>query len=59
MNTEAKLINVRDLAVFLSVAPDTIYRLTQDGKIPFFRVGRYLRFDLDKVLEAMSYGESA
>lgn len=54
--SEPKLINVRELASVLGVTPDTIYRLTKQGEIPCYRVGRHVRYDLDQVLAHMSLG---
>lgn len=38
------VMNVNEVAVYLRVAPATIYRLAQQGKIPCGKVGRAWRF---------------
>lgn len=51
---ERKLIGVNELAEALSVPPSWIYsrtRLKDDGQIPHIRVGKYVRFNIDDVME--------
>jgi len=43
---------VKTGAVF-DVHPETLRRLYRAGRIPGYKVGRYLRFDLDEVREAL------
>ena len=40
----SELMTVDELAEYLSVTPDTIYRKVRTGEIPSIRVGRLLRF---------------
>ena len=42
-----------ELARALDVGHDTIGRLVREGRIPYLRVGRQLRFILDDVLTAL------
>ena len=46
------LLSVKELAFEFGVSDDTIRRAVWRGIIPFFRIGRVLRFDLEAVLEA-------
>lgn len=39
-----QVMNVNEVADYLRVAPATIYRLAQQGKIPCGKVGRAWRF---------------
>jgi len=48
------LIGVKELAKFLSIPPSWIYSKTRvkgQNTIPCLRVGKYLRFNLDAVME--------
>ncbi|WDP91077.1 MAG: helix-turn-helix domain-containing protein [Desulfobacter sp.] len=54
MGNQNPLINVDELAAFLNVPKSKIYSLTrQKGKdsIPRYKIGRYVRFKLNEVLE--------
>jgi excisionase family DNA binding protein len=42
--TTPSVMNVEEVALYLRVAPATIYRLAQQGKIPGGKVGRAWRF---------------
>lgn len=48
----ANLVGVKKLAALLDVPPSWIYQQTRLGPktIPFIRIGKYLRFDLDEVI---------
>ena len=43
-----------EVAEHLKVNRDTIYELAGKGQIPFFRIGRYLRFDRDAIEKWMT-----
>jgi excisionase family DNA binding protein len=50
----SKLLTMLEMANKLSVRPGWIYsrtRLNTDGRIPHLKVGKYLRFEEDKVME--------
>ena len=44
-----QLIDVQGLARYLAVAPDTVYTMVSQRRIPFVKVGRLLRFDLKTI----------
>ncbi len=46
-----KLLSVEELAEYLNVRKSWIYDRTYRNEIPHFKMGRLVRFDLDKVLE--------
>lgn len=46
-STSTPLATVADVAKFLSVSEHWVHRQVEHDRIPFFKVGRYLRFDLD------------
>jgi excisionase family DNA binding protein len=58
MATIKEWFKVEEAAEYLSVSKRTIYKLTQDGRLPAFRIGqerhrRFRREDLDKVPQIM------
>ena len=52
-----KLIGVQELAELLSLPPASVRRYARCGKLPFFKVGRLLRFDVDEVKAAIKEGD--
>lgn len=42
-------MTVKDVAEYLKLSPDLIYRLAQQGRIPVSKVGNRWRFNKDKV----------
>ena len=44
-----KLLTRKELADYLGVSEVTIYGWTSKKKIPFRKVGRLLRFDIDEI----------
>jgi excisionase family DNA binding protein len=40
-----KIMTISEVAELLKVHPITVYRLIKQGKLPYFRIGRVLRFD--------------
>jgi len=51
-HTEGKLLDVNELAAILHVRPGHVYAMVRRRQIPFHKLGKSLRFDLQKVLEA-------
>ncbi len=49
--TPEKLMNIREAAEALAVHPETLRRMTRDGRIPFVRVGSRLKFAPSDLLE--------
>ena len=45
-----QLLDVKGIAGVLDVPVCNIYRLVRTRQIPFFKIGKKLRFDLDEVL---------
>jgi len=48
------VLDVREAAAYLSVDPQTVYRLARRGELPHTRLGRAIRFrveDVDRFLE--------
>ena len=51
-HTERRLVDVEELAAILHVRPERVYTMVRRRQIPFHKLGKSLRFDLRKVLEA-------
>lgn len=43
---EKRLIDVKELAIYIGLSPETIYSWVSQEKIPFVKVGRLTKFDL-------------
>jgi hypothetical protein len=58
-----KLVGVNELAEALSVPISWVYsrtRIKGDGQIPIIRCGKYVRFDIDEVMDWLQKkGETA
>ena len=48
-NTESRVLTVYDLAGYLRVHPNTVYRLLRQHKVPAFRVGSDWRFNRESI----------
>ncbi len=44
-----RLVDIRVVAEYLDVAPDTVYTMVSQRRIPYVKVGRLLRFDLKAI----------
>ena len=45
------LIKVKELAELLRISDSTVYRLKENGDIPFLKIGGSLRFQLSDISE--------
>jgi len=52
-----KVWSVQEVAAYLKVAPITIYRRVKAKEIPFFKVGRHLKF-YEEAIEAWMQGQT-
>lgn len=50
---EEKLMNPVEIAEFLGVTDKWVWRACREGRIPYIQVGKYYRFRLRDVLEAL------
>jgi excisionase family DNA binding protein len=50
-------VNVRELASYLRCSVSTVERLTREGAIPSFKVGRLRRYAISEVLVALGAKE--
>ncbi|MBF0559695.1 MAG: helix-turn-helix domain-containing protein [Nitrospirae bacterium] len=46
---DLNIVTLDELSAILKVPKKTIYGMVHQGKIPYLKFGRLLRFDLDKV----------
>lgn len=47
-----KLATPEEVCDFLSIKKDKLYKMTSKKEIPFLKVGRELRFDIEEVRKA-------
>ena len=47
------LLSVKELAQELGISTDSVYRAYRSGEIPGAQIARTIRFDLEKVQQAM------
>jgi len=57
MNEQTNWMSVEQVAVFIGVSKETIYRLLEKKKIPSHRVGKLHRFDPQEVSKAVKRGK--
>jgi hypothetical protein len=50
------LINAKELSRLLDVPITWVWAATREDRIPYIRVGRYLRFDWEEVLDSLPRG---
>ncbi len=53
---DKELVTVPVLAEYLNVPKSFIWSKTRSGKIPHYKVGKYLRYDLQEVATALRAG---
>ena len=46
---EKKIVDADGVAGYLSISKDGVYAMVHERKIPYFKVGRRVRFDLVEV----------
>jgi excisionase family DNA binding protein len=54
-----RCITADELAELLSISRSHVFHLASGGRIPSIRIGRSVRFELDRVLAALRNNESA
>lgn len=48
-----KLLSMTELAAYLGITVQTVQRLKNKNRIPFYQDGKIVRFDIEKVKESM------
>jgi excisionase family DNA binding protein len=51
--SKVELLDAEELSKVLRLPLPSVWRLARENKIPVYRAGRLMRFDLARVLEAM------
>ena len=46
-NIQSHLLDINQVAEFLGISKDTLYKMVNQRRIPFVKVGRLLRFERD------------
>lgn len=49
----ASRVKAKDIAAHYKVAERTVYKWKDDGLIPFIKIGKSVRFDMQAVVEAI------
>ncbi len=57
--SDRQLLDVEGLASYLGVKPSWVYGKVAARELPCVRVGRYLRFDRDRVMRELEAGRQA
>lgn len=52
-----KLLTSQELADLLNLPSASVRRYAREGRLPCFRIGRLLRFNVDEVLTTVKEGE--
>lgn len=53
MSGQQEILNIEQLAPFLTVPKSTVYKLARDGRVPGHKVGRHWRFSREAILRWM------
>ncbi|HEY3373735.1 MAG TPA: helix-turn-helix domain-containing protein [Candidatus Aquicultor sp.] len=49
LSRDSRLVTVKDAAQILSMNEQVLYRMAADGRLPTYRIGKAVRFDLDEL----------
>ncbi|MEI9972935.1 MAG: helix-turn-helix domain-containing protein [Ignavibacteriota bacterium] len=58
MNRQQLVLNIEQLALFLSVPKSTVYKLVRSREIPGHKVGRHWRFSREAILRWLEESNS-
>ena len=54
-NLEYNIITEKELSKRLGISKVTLHKYRKEGKIPFSKVGRTIRYDYKEVMETLKY----
>jgi excisionase family DNA binding protein len=54
-NLEYNIITEKELSKRLNITKVTLHKYRKEGKIPFSKVGRTIRYDYKEVMETLKY----
>lgn len=60
-NMQKKICNIKELSIYIQTSIPQIRKLVKEKKIPYFRVGNRIKFDMnevDKWIEKLQENES-
>ena len=52
-HVKKRFFNVREISIYLGMSVPTIYRYAEEKKVPYFKIGKVLRFDVQEIEEWM------
>ena len=55
---QKQLVTAQELSEVINVKLSWVRRAARESKIPFYKVGKYYRFDVDDVLDSMEVKQS-
>jgi excisionase family DNA binding protein len=53
----SEVLTIEELALYLKIAKSTLYKLSQEGRIPAQKVGRHWRYRKDAIDRWLEEGE--
>tara|TARA_R110002020_G_scaffold419317_1_gene628565 strand:+ start:1892 stop:2149 length:258 start_codon:yes stop_codon:yes gene_type:complete len=54
-NLEYNIITEKELSKRIGISKVTLHKYRKEGKIPFSKVGRIIRYDYKEVIDALKY----
>ena len=54
-NLEYNIITEKELSERIGISKVTIHKYRKEGKIPFSKIGRTIRYDYNQVIETLKY----
>lgn len=57
-NQPENVLTIEDLSTYLKIPKSTLYKLVREGKVPFQKVGRHLRFHRESIDEWLKRQEN-
>ena len=48
---EKRLLNIKEAAEYMATTPGSLYQKVHNGTIPYVKIGRSLRFDIEELDE--------
>ncbi len=57
-NQPENVLTIDELSIYLKIPKSTLYKLVREGKVPFQKVGRHLRFHRESIDEWLKRHEN-
>ena len=55
---QKNLVPIKDAARILNMNPQTLYRMTGDGRAPAYKIGSAVRVSIEELLERFKVGDA-